>query len=464
MEPLSEDAGVVADEPCQAVIFIHGIGQHLPLDPLRSLVDGLGFPTVYSRHDPKSETLELRRLVAPATRTAPRTLFYEVNWSHQYAPGGAVETLFWALRYLFASPKRMAVPAMRRNVLVVRAVALVVIAAGLLLAAAWALGFVSPGRLGLIGIVLGLLLAVAGPMQFFSTSLASAARYLTPRPRDIPARNAVRRQGMELIRRLHKDPSVRRIVVVGHSLGSTIAYDVVRGAWHEFRRLSAPVEHRQPAANAYVDGFRALVAAQADGRHDARAQYAQELQLALHAELHELGMAWKVTDLVTMGSPLAHANLLLSRDQWTLADAIAAGERPTCPPISPTSHVHDLLYHEPVGLPDGRRWSLKAPGSAGTFTCTRWTNVYVPSGFLLTGDLIGGPVAPTFGAGVRDRTVLGSRDAGRNWGNAPMWQAHSTYWSDPAARGIIRDALGLDALLSPVLRPMFARGQQAPEP
>jgi hypothetical protein len=60
---------------------------------------------------------------------------------------------------------------------------------------------------------------------------------------------------------------------------------------------------------------------------------------------------------------------------------------------------------------------------AAPFAVTRWTNLYFPARRGLFGDIIGGPVAPVFGAGVKDVAVRLKRD----WLNRSPG-AHVRYW------------------------------------
>ena len=61
--------------------------------------------------------------------------------------------------------------------------------------------------------------------------IGDAAIYLSPEPRNIQARQAVRDAGVALFESLHSgldaEHAYDRIVVVGHSLGSVIGYDIL---------------------------------------------------------------------------------------------------------------------------------------------------------------------------------------------------------------------------------------------
>ena len=57
--------------------------------------------------------------------------------------------------------------------------------------------------------------------------VGDAARYLSSSPSNIKMRQEIRSEGVQLLRKLHEQ-GYGRIVVVGHSLGSVIAYDILK--------------------------------------------------------------------------------------------------------------------------------------------------------------------------------------------------------------------------------------------
>ena len=128
---------------------------------------------------------------------------------------------------------------------------------------------------------------------------------------------------------------------------------------------------------------------------------------------------WLVTDLVTMGSPLAHDDVLVSRASQLrhgrdTCERVGAGELSTCPP--------------PAG------WEL--PGAAAAFAPVRWTNLW------FAGDGMAGPVAGHLGAGVEDVDLGGARGLPA----LGVSDRHSRYWAPPAGPDDDADA-GLSAAL-----------------
>jgi len=61
------------------------------------------------------------------------------------------------------------------------------------------------------------------------------------------------------------------------------------------------------------------------------------------------------------------------------------------------------------------------------FGVTRWTNLYFPVRRILWGDIIGGPLQPSFGRGIRDIPVETKERGG--------FLAHTLYWSVPQGVG-----------------------------
>ena len=89
----------------------------------------------------------------------------------------------------------------------------------------------------------------------------------------------------------------------------------------------------------------------------------------------------------------------------------------------------------------------------------RWSNLYFPYSRLIFGDLVGGPLAPAFGPGVRDIPVRPCVDGWR----ATTVASHTKYWSGVLfAREAERPTLkpSLNALVSE-LRLDFLRGNSA---
>jgi hypothetical protein len=177
----------------------------------------------------------------------------------------------------------------------------------------------------------------------------------------------------------------------------------------------------------------------------------QEAQRALWLEQRQLGNPWLITDFVTLGSPLAHADLLLASGRDDLRTRQQQRELPTCPPVGELQRRNSTVerYHyEKSYAVGGEPRSIRVLHHAALFAVTRWTNIFVPIRFGLLGDLVGGPLRDVFGWGIGDVAVSDG------WQRLLPMLSHTKYWSGvavPSRPGRITslkslcDALALEA-------------------
>jgi hypothetical protein len=237
--------------------------------------------------------------------------------------------------------------------------------------------------------------------------IGDAARYLSPQPANIRLRQQIRADGVQLLRKIHESGKYRRVIVVGHSLGSVIAYDILKNYWEECcEDYQAPKPSNQPALAALEITGESL----RSGAPGVSYQDYMKAQLDLWKEIRGLGNPWLVTDLITLGSPLAHAALLMADDEDDLRTRQRQRELPTDPPqpeIETTKTGPRSCYSYRVwgGYGPRKEIKLRAIHYGALFACTRWTNLYTPATYGLFGDIVGGPLQPWFGPGIRDIAV-----------------------------------------------------------
>jgi hypothetical protein len=411
----------------QAVVVIHGIGEQRPMDTVRGFVDAVmpqplnpKKPKFWSKPDPLSELFELRKLTTPQSRSMPPTDFYEYYWAYQAEGTKVVHVISWAWALLVRRPKD--VPK-HLEFLWYTLWSLILATAGLMAAAPWAtktfrvVNLTIKDNYLLSALTSLALLVISG---FIVNYVGDAARYLNPSPTNIEMRRRIREEGIKLLKKLHEPLlGYNRIIVVGHSLGSVIAYDIVKNLWPQSNTKHAcPDTLHQESLHQLEKTGKEL---QANATPQLAEQFRDE-QGALWHEERGLEVPWLVTDLITAGSPLAHAELLLARTRQELHDRQQERELPTCPPVQDDGSYSYRLDYSVSGM----KRSIYALHHGAPFACTRWTNLYFPAALGFFGDLVGGPLSGVFGQGVRD-VAVDSAEWGGWLKHTPL--IHTHYWS-----------------------------------
>lgn len=184
----------------------------------------------------------------------------------------------------------------------------------------WAAKTLSLAWLVLNSALLGILVHIAG----------DAARYLHVAPPNIEIRRRIRDAGVQLLKKLHSCSQYDRILVVGHSLGSVIGYDILTHLWPSYHddHVTVPRDYQDYSALHKLEELtrQALTGnLDVDGYQAAQSEYLAELQ--------SQGNKWLVTDFVTLGSPLAHASVLVARNEQEFTRKKEEREFPVCPPV-----------------------------------------------------------------------------------------------------------------------------------
>lgn len=414
----------------QAVIVVHGIGEQRRGKTIETFIDKI-LPscreTLTSQPVRMHDGSEMRRYRTAAgdgeDGRRPSTDFYEYYWAH-HAEGTRVQhVVAWTFSLLMRNPRKLNTGT--RNVWLMGWAMLCMV---LLAIPAYRLA-PSFGRTVLAIIAAGLVIAALAAIGFLRNFLGDAARYLGTAPYNVTLRERIRAEGVQLLRALHESGEYDRIVLAGHSLGTVVGYDMLRDYWAEVSDIHrSPAATDQPALKSYL---KAMISGK--GIH-------QDEQRALWAEQRANGNPWLVTDFVTFGSPLAHAQLVLSDSGDDFLRRKRLLELPTCPPtpellIDADGDQAQLVHKEVRYRVGAETTSLQLLHHGAAFAPTRWTNLYYQGRFA--GDPIGGPLAPEFGVGIDDITVVPGWDP-RFWGIL----GHSKYAEGPALSKL-REALGL---------------------
>jgi len=487
----------VANIPKQAIVVIHGMGEQMPMDTLKGFVHAAWETTkglaegnpreVWSKPDVRTGSLELRRITTRRTIDTPtfpngvRSDFYELYWADLSGGSTWNQVKDWVMGLLVRNPFTRVPPDVRLAWLVLWAITLTVI---LLTVAAslkdptmilgvnvWEYPPLSCLRTWK-GWQLTAIIAVLGIIStsFIVPYFGRVVRYTRAKPDNVAARKNIRERGLALLSELHKE-EYERIIVVGHSLGSILAYDLLSYFWARRQDARTVAE-----GTGEFEALRRIETALADptwpGEPAVAAYRAAQTELAKLLRRRPRAATgpdtrWLITDFITVGSPLTHAEFLMAKSDEDIAKRQRDREFPISPPLRERLDDDNLARARLAGFPvDANNPKLLAyPPSrknewrlhhAAPFAAVRWTNIHDPALLVVFGDLISGPVAPLFGPAVVDVNLKEQRRLKKRGGQS--WSfTHTKYWSLPeqsAAAPVhieeLRKALDLGGQLRPL--------------
>lgn len=414
----------MGDRDKTAVVIIHGVGEQRPMDTLWGFIDAawLNDPDlvepfqkfVYSKPGATENNHELRRVTTRGDKNTGRSFdFHEYYWAHMFRGNTLSDVKGW-LFSMFFRPRSQVPPEYHNYWWAGWGLAALVIAAylgWLLFSHNWswwaaALGLVVPP-------ITSAILSKAIPI------VGDAARYLQPNPGNVEARQRIRAEGMALLKRLQDSGEYDRIVMVGHSLGSVVAYDILTHCWGQLDTDKLKAQHADDAdlmaALTHLEKVGAELLSMPDGAErnqmvDAWRNAQRNYRRALAGQAEPL---WLVSDLVTLGSPLGKADILLSKSAEQFETRKERREFPTCPPKYEfwAQNVKQFSYP--------RAGKTRIPHHGSPFGPTVWSNAYFPTQWLVLGDPIAGAVGPHFGPGIVDHKLP----------NKPLRFQHLDYWA-----------------------------------
>ena len=403
----------------------------------------------YSKPDQIGDSFELRRIKLKRLKREddpqneglnqdwPPTDFYEYYWAHRMQGTAVSHLLRWVQRLAVSvwrdradAPelKWLFRPGCRGPMTLALAVGLLV-TTGLVITGPVLQGWFASLGLALVLVAVSKLWrSILGVVLL--DVVGDAARYLDVHPANVACRYEILRGGVQMLRRLHdmRDESgdsarcrYGRIVLIGHSLGSVIAYDIAKHYWSEVNGhlpIDAMTEQRLADVARFVPDERSSSGnAKAFQRCQAQAweainavQWYEKVQ-----DRHKPPpKRWVVSDLITLGSPLAYARFLLAGGRCDFERKVRLRELPTCPPDRSTT-VHPGYYTVPLSAeaePIGQDYQILHHAAHFALTC--WTN------FRLANDPVGYRL-DCLGQGIEEV------EAG-SVAEPCMFRAHTSYW------------------------------------
>ena len=445
----------------QAVVIIHGIGEQRPMTTLRGFVTSLlnyekdnnkdksEKRTFWTKPDRVSNSFEMRKISAKGRGNIRSTThFYEYHWAANMRDTKWRHILKWFWDLMFRNP--FDTPSYRLRFL--WAFLWFVLISWSIVTFFFLRNFLMgvPSPLSMLGVYEKVFLFLPFILfllhNIFIGFIGDAARYLRVNVENIHQREIIRKNGVELLKALHKTGDYDRIVVVGHSLGSVIAYDIVSYLWIDFNKainLNQQEACVESADNNWSCSFGGVKYTSDElqeitrwSRRENKDRYSKEeiekfqkAQSELWKKIQYERKSWLISDLITIGSPLTHAKLLMADSLKDFYLRIDEREYPISPPLLDGD---DLTY--PSG--SGNLYLHHAT----PFAVTRWSNIYYK------GDFIGGRLAENFGPGIKDYQTNYS---GGNFTKAisklsPV--SHIRYWINDYENNSILDKKEFEAI------------------
>ncbi|WP_156464031.1 hypothetical protein [Devosia sp. Leaf420] len=387
----------------QAFVLVHGMCEQKPMQNLRSFVDAVwkrnpkahhphATAGAWSHPDDVQGGFELRRISTSSNSAGVLTDFYEFYWAHLMQGNQLSHVQSWIFALLRRNPFSLS-ETFRLAWFVIAISGVAFVGLGTLA------GMAAVGRSPLpvwITLVLTILVwpTAEGLLRLF---VGDVARYLQPSPENIKVRHDIREAGVKLIDALH-ERGYHRITIVGHSLGCVVGYDILTHAWARRHKSFAGDAKAQEQAAQVLEEIIATEPFDTNAYRAAQRSYSDALV--------EAGLNWRITDFVTLGNPMAHADVLLALDDEDFAKRCQERELPTSPPaLERRGAKTTFRYSRSFQSVDGGTARASIPHHAAVFAPVVWTNLYFPSRWLVQGDSIGGELWPLFGRGVHDVPV-----------------------------------------------------------
>lgn len=481
-----------------AVVIIHGIGEQIPMATLNGFINAVWTSdetlvgkrkpdpntgaartenASWSKPDGRNRSFELQLVTTESDKNGRRCDFFEYYWAHRVTGTTWEQVRAWIFGLMLRDPITNVPPNVRLAWASMWLAFALFLYVSLIAALATSKDAINPAAYEfapahltlqlaawvqawpkwLIAIIWGVVGVTIGVVLRIMVDVAGdVVRYVEARPGNIAIRQSIRENGVRLIEDLmgldeHGNASVTpydRIIVVGHSLGTIVGYDILTHAFGRHNTRVDPAKlkgFKQDSRVRMETMIRENLAGKAE---DWNVETFRGLQDECRRELNALGNPWIVSDFVSIGSPLTHAEFLLAVDKDTLDRAKRKRVLPTCPPILEHDRKTGLL-HFTYRVPEVRgegdsddETAPRVPHHGALFAYTRWTNIYSRPRLLLIGDIVSGPLRSVLGlsrldrgplCGIEDVAVLPSGEGSpsdRGW----RLLTHLKYWNCEVAR------------------------------
>ncbi len=239
---------------------MHGMGEQIPMDTLNSFVQSVwttdtslvdegkpdpdtGGPRTHNaswaKPDDRNNSTELRRITTETDREGNKTDFFEYYWAHMMEGTTWEQVSTWIQDLLLRDPRTRVPHRVLHAWIALWMITLLVLAFMI-----W--GFLDDSQwFKIVSAVLGVAASI-----FVSNVLikrfGDVARYVKALPSNVAKRHEIRQGGVDLLDRLIQSKEYDRIVVVAHSLGTIVAYDILSMLYAKYNSILDEGSFEQP--------------------------------------------------------------------------------------------------------------------------------------------------------------------------------------------------------------------------
>jgi hypothetical protein len=402
----------------KAIIVVHGMGNQMPMSTIREFAENVNVKgtRLYSSPDRIVGDLETRRLSFKDNNID----YYEFYWAHLMQEPTSLNVWKWTFKLLFL---KTVSDRARKMVYTLRIIFFSIIFT-LLSLLFIKLKNVTADQINFEKtIIYGIMILAAYKLLvlFFRAvssttilqSIGDVVKYTLPTPQNIDVRNSIRNKGIEMLNKLHevkdsdKDPKYNEIIVVGHSLGSIVAYDMLTFLFPKYHNINTYDEKiSQEDVTKFAKDYYDKPIEEFDLN-----KY-QEDQIKISKSYRQFKMPWRVSNFITMGSPLTHAVMVMANSKHEFYKRKMIREFPTCPPVPDINDDNKCFFNFTED-------KYLRPHHAALFALTRWTNIY------FSNDYIGGNLSSEFGIGIRDIELKSQNGFVKKY---LPFASHTSYW------------------------------------
>lgn len=396
----------------QAVVVIHGMGEQRPMETIREFVNhvfkqdpDLKDPHFWNKPSSVSESFEQRRLTTNRPKlpsgedSLQRTDFYEYYWAHHTVNTKWEHFVGWFQTLLVCRPNKYDEHPNTLKPLWFALWGLLLFAGLTVLGWGALVTHIADCYEGMSQILLTGLVTIGEITALYLLNMLKSmgtkyfgdvARYVKANPANINIRQAIRKGGIELVERIHQTGDYDRVVIVGHSLGSIVAYDIINHLWARHNKFKYTKGNRSftsplsKVAIGLLEELQEMAKSVGTDSFKQDAYRAKQHELFYELRSNDKANNWLVSDFITLGSPLTYADILLFDDNLQFTKRKLDREYPTSPPVP---ECGNWFYN--VG-------NRKYLHHGAVFAPVKWTNVFMDNEYFIKGDLISGTVSKNF--------------------------------------------------------------------